>query len=637
MHKTSAPHFAFALIVVVIAGIFYHHPSKRLLGQTDVSSYLFSGLAFARGEGFGPRKTILNDLPSAVRDCVVKMNLPLGLRDTSPTFQQKPFYLEWQVSEQSPADLVPRFPPGFPVALAAGYKLAGWKGALAVNGVIMVLAGVLVTYLAGRVAGPLAGVFAAGLWAVFPLNLWIANTTLAEPLVLLLGLTAVFSWVRSRESQSLGWPIVMGVCVGLAPVVKLDAIPWAMLPLGYAWENRHRGIVRAGTPIWAAVPCLLFSGAVLLSAQSAYATESLAGLIRQPVIWWGIGLGVVALILTVVLIRRWRLFEKTDRAANPSEPSTLKGLWASPRLKPMIYAAIVAGFGFFFFVRPWWAGADQIYWAPWGKIAPSFRELSLLRISWYFPVLGLWTAMLSLTAAALWGRETWIRLTASIGVAVLLFLSYDCINFPIQPFATRRFLPQVLPLLLIALAGAGEWWRLKPKMARWGSVGMGLLAVYTIAVGIYLDTRMNSRADGDGLLDKVRALADMIGPNGIVVLRQSSPFIEIAPLLAFGFERDVLPLRIRDRQEMESVAKYLKEKENTGRTIWVWSTNANDRLGLPGWLQGDAVQKEITVPLLHMNTHDRPFSWDDRTWKFTLRKLSLATVPAQPVQNANRP
>lgn len=223
----------------------------------------------------------------------------------------------------------------------------------------------------------------------------------------------------------------------------------------------------------------------------------------------------------------------------------------------------------------------------------------------------------------LWAKETWMHTFATVGVAILLFLSYDHINFPAEPFASRRFLPQAIPVLIVALAGASVWFRLNARLLKWGGAFVGLLVLYAVAHGIYVNAKMNSRSDADGLLDRVQAISETVGPKGIVVLRQSSPLAEIAPLLAFGFQRNVFPLQIRSNRDMQAIGRYLADQELSGHTIWLWTNSVDDRMGFSARTSGAAILQEITVPFLHMTTTDRPFSWDKRTWKFSLSKISF--------------
>lgn len=611
------------ILVLVGAAVYYHHPSEQVLGQADAASYLFSALAIARGEGLGPRQPMLDTMPSVVREGLVETKVPLGLRDAAPNLPRRPFYLEWQLGQERPGDLVPRFPPGQSLVLALGYRVAGWPGLLAVNGIIMLLAGGLAMYLAGKWAGPVAGLLVAGLWAAAPLNVWIANTTLAEPLVLGLGLLAVAAWVRARESQAMRWPLLLGICVGLAPLAKLDALPWILLPVAYAWENRHAGIWRANLPLLAMAPCLMGSAMILFGAASNYAWENAITLIRQPAVRLGlVGAGLGVAILWVMRVRSRRR-ARTNVPVGTSSEGFAAGrcrVW----LKWTGFAGILAGLAFLYFIRPHWAGADRIYWAPMGRIVPTLRELTLQRLGWYLTPAALWVAMASAVAAAIWARELWMRTFAAVGMGVLIFISYDHIDFPVQPFGLRHYLPQAMPVLLIALAGAGSWLSKENRLSRWGRVLAGGVVACAIAWSVMINRKMNCRADGEGLLGHVEAIARQVGPHGVVILRQTSPLAEVAPILAFGFQREVMPVRIRKPEDRRALEDYLEAREQAGASLWLWTGAMDDFLSLPVDVVDTSSSRDITVPFLHVTTTARPLSWDRRTWKSALKHVSFS-------------
>lgn len=609
-----------AAFVLLAGSVYYYHPSERILGQSDAGSYALSAVALARGEGFGPNRPLLDEMPVEVRERVVENKHPLGLRDAAPELRPRAFYLEWQLGDRKPGDLVPRFPPGYPAVLSLGYLLAGWKGLLAVNSVLMLLSGLFASYLACKYAGPSGGILAALLWAVFPLNVWIANTTLAEPLVLLLGLAAVAAWVRANESASRWWPLVLGVCVGLGPVVKLDALPWLLLPLVYAWEHRREGIVRATLPGMAALPFLLASGLVLLAADSGYLKENVHALVRQPAVWIAVVGSGGAVIAVVGGSRRLRTFETADLpASSVTDREPVLQRWA----KWIAFAIFAGVLGYFYFVRPRAVGTDQIYWAPLGRTVPSLREVSLVRLGWYLPPVALWTAMLGAGAAVLWTRETWLRAFARIGVGTLLFVSYDYINFPVEPFACRRYLPQAVPILIVGLAGAGGWWLRAPTLRRWARVIAIAVTIYACGHGLWVNARMNSRADAEGVLQQLRGISETVGPNGLVVMRHSGPLLELAPVLAFGFQCDVLPVQPPGGGTGQRVLDdYLRAQEAHGRTLWLWTATPGDSLGLKAQAIGAPSRRDFTVPFLRMSTTERPFAWDRRTWKSVLRQVS---------------
>lgn len=115
-----------------------------------------------------------------------------------------------------------RYPPGFPLLLAAGFATVGepWAARL-LNALAMTGAAVLLFLIARRLAGERAGWAAAALWTLYPPNWLLLAGPFSEPSFCMLLYLAVWWRMEGR-----GWPT--GVALGLAMLVRPIAI---LLPL----------------------------------------------------------------------------------------------------------------------------------------------------------------------------------------------------------------------------------------------------------------------------------------------------------------------------------------------------------------------------------------------------------------------
>lgn len=115
-----------------------------------------------------------------------------------------------------------RYPPGFPLLLAAGFATIGepWAARL-LNALAMTGAAVLLFRIARRLASERAGWAAAALWTLYQPNWMLLAGPFSEPVFCLLLYLAV--WWRLEDR---GWPT--GLALGLAMLVRPIAI---LLPL----------------------------------------------------------------------------------------------------------------------------------------------------------------------------------------------------------------------------------------------------------------------------------------------------------------------------------------------------------------------------------------------------------------------
>jgi 4-amino-4-deoxy-L-arabinose transferase-like glycosyltransferase len=153
-------------------------------------------------------------------------------------------------------------PPGYPMALAAVYKLfgAGAGSAKVFNAVVGALA-VAFTYGVGRLAfGHRAGLLGALLFAFFPSHIIWSSSVLSESLFSLLFVAALWLLlaVRPPKTQVHGpprvrWPAafagaaLFGVLVALATLTRGQGA--VLLPLGvvfWLWRDGHGAALRQG-------------------------------------------------------------------------------------------------------------------------------------------------------------------------------------------------------------------------------------------------------------------------------------------------------------------------------------------------------------------------------------------------------
>ncbi|MGI8715778.1 MAG: ArnT family glycosyltransferase [Solirubrobacteraceae bacterium] len=145
------------------------------------------------------------------------------------------------------------FPPGFPYFLAVADIVdghpAGHKPALQGERIEQAVAGTLAVGMLGLVAlelfGPATALVAMALAAGYPVLIELSGTLVAENLLIVLELAAVWAALRARRSaHAYRWIAATGLLTGLATLTHQNAI-LLVLPLGFAvWPaggSRARG------------------------------------------------------------------------------------------------------------------------------------------------------------------------------------------------------------------------------------------------------------------------------------------------------------------------------------------------------------------------------------------------------------
>jgi len=136
-------------------------------------------------------------------------------------------------------------PPAYPYLIAAVDEISGQRGASApavrAQRIAQVLLGTATAVLVGLVAYELFGVTAAlialAIAAVYPAFIELSTVLVAENLMTMFTLAAVYSALRAlRDHGRLGWLVISGICVGLATLTQISAIV-LVVPLAVAMRH----------------------------------------------------------------------------------------------------------------------------------------------------------------------------------------------------------------------------------------------------------------------------------------------------------------------------------------------------------------------------------------------------------------
>jgi hypothetical protein len=157
------------------------------------------------------------------------------------------------------------FPPGFPYLLATidlidGHQKGG-KPAVGPERIAMAVVGTVAVAMIGLVAleafGPGVALICMGMAAVYPVMVELSGTLVAENLLIVLELAAVWTALRARRARHpFAWIGATGALTGLATLTHQNAI-LMLIPLGFAavaavratgWRRASPDADRAGGP-----------------------------------------------------------------------------------------------------------------------------------------------------------------------------------------------------------------------------------------------------------------------------------------------------------------------------------------------------------------------------------------------------
>jgi hypothetical protein len=217
-----------------------------------------------------------------------------------------------------------------------------------------------------------------------------------------------------------------------------------------------------------------------------------------------------------------------------------------------------------------------------GELEAASRE-SLVRLGWYVTPLGLVLALVG-SMVLLWGRR-WRRAApqlALLALALAFYLPNPLVSSD-HPWAARRYLPLVLPgLLLLAAYGAiaiGRALQRRTHLPR----AVGMLLAIALALGVAASELQTTAPllayrEHAGAVAQIEALATLVPPDALVLFPRSTAGLRLAlPLQYLGERRAfVLPAEA----PVEGVLEVVRRWRRAGYPVY-WVVPTGTRFPTP--------------------------------------------------------
>lgn len=563
------PSAIFAVVALIAAHLFtlsYNSsPSENLLGNHDQGMYL-AAASHLKMEGSHAMLTDwIRQSPVEYKRFLTKEISP-SLKTESPsektnTGTQAGFYLMDDVGSSQYI----QFPPGYPTLLAIFWSLGEYGLVVHSNGILCLVCGLMLVAVCRNFIGR-TGALATWLLFLFcPLTLWSANHLYAEPALLLLWLIALWALSCSKEHRVLS-AILASLSIGVAFLVKIDALPLFILPLAYAAfvcnDNSLR--FRASFLILSIVASLLATG-FYLHYSKPYFDFTLSGVFS--------GRLFLVIAFTALIV--------ATASSIPKIRARVYG-WIKANSQLLRYSlAVLTGLILidFYCVLSHVAEPHRVFSDESGKGIESLREQTFYRLGWYLTPPGLALASAGLIAALI-KRIHPVRLAfTGIATLFLLYYSYDIHCTPYQPYAMRRLFPFVVPALCFGIPFLIQSLPVKlcsPKMR-----GLIILLITAILVPQFqqINQKLIIREDYKGLYQHLSTVSQELPEDERILINGKGKAYIYAASLRYIFERECILVYpdYRDRKYHE-LMDYLTDNGN--QPIYMLSTFPNDRMNL---------------------------------------------------------
>jgi hypothetical protein len=429
------------------------------------------------------------------------------------------------VQDPASGNVIGQFPHLYPASMAVGYGLNGLSGVRQTTGVWAIL-GLLAVYFAGaRLVGTLAAASAAGLMGVHVIVAWYSRYPNAEVVMMTLVFGATLAFARAHQDDDRFFAPVAGVLASLLAFLRYDSL---MVIVGLAAAMVLVWLVRDKRPRAGFVLPLLAG----LTLGVWYLVGPMRAYVELPRRWLGglplagVAGGVIAVITTIVLLRTLSRRYKAEGRSRAGLDALVSGGYVVVLLTAAAYA---------WFVREAQMGSLTDY------DAYALRDFTNFYLSW--PALVAALIGLVIVARRDFWRDPALLLTFG-GFSLFLFHKIHIV--PTHFWASRRFLPVILPMALLlaatAAVGEGRARRSSPQIHRL-RIAVGLAVVVALG-GQYAaaSAPVLQHIEYAGVIPYLERLAARFGDRDLVIVesRDASDMHVLALPLAYIYARPVL-------------------------------------------------------------------------------------------------
>lgn len=532
------------LILLLLVSLIYLRPHEYVLGGNDPGSYMNIAANVVHTGSYVTHDDPLTPL--------LRQYAAVTLREQPSHWQ--PRYLQfvgWYIDDTDPGRIIPQFFPYHPVWLAVGMALGGFHAGLFVTPLWTLLGLVALYLLVRRLFDRQIALLAAVLLAITPTHIYFARYPSTEPLTLLLLFTSLLAFQVLWDGEGkrpyftqIAWGILGGSSLGAAALTRIDlplivALVVAMLMLR-AWQKKWSVGWTAYSLTLAVLSGHALLSMLLISWPYAWNTYGSVVNLLQRTPWLT---AVLLLVLVVTCLLFGLMWRKPDRLRQSLAQLShqAKRLYA----KRWLSVGLILLSGYAYFLRPILEPAVVYPSWPTGADAWIINGENWLRMGWYLTPLGLLLATLG--AAWLVQAVSWQRfgLFLSIGLLTTVQYVYQIFNTPYHIYTMRRYLPVVIPMLMVYTA-VSLFWLYRRQWGWPARLGSGLLALLLIGGLLFQSRYVLPLREYQGAVEQLASLQTHLQPGAIILISEPSEGVfadALGPPLRFLYGHDIVTIR----------------------------------------------------------------------------------------------
>jgi hypothetical protein len=549
----------FIMIGILGLSLFlFFRPYPWILGGRDPGVYVNTGVNIAKTGSIVIHDRLLASVNESVKNILYyfERDPELLSRIKYQGVQFPGFY----ITNKDIGEVTPQFFYLWPTWIAVFYSVFGLRGALFVTPFFAWLATFGVYLFAKVMLGKNVGVIACLLLGVNFAQIWYARYPTTEVFTQFLLFSGLATFVVFNRTASKYFGVVSAMCFGEALLTRIDAVLMLVPFVGYfcflklrndiAVAHRYFMIALASLAIHSIITAVFIS--------TPYVFDVLRVHFRSLIETGGNGLLTLAR-LSIFLVAVAIIASRAKSRIIP-RVDLFKRSFSSYARYTIVLAMLSLAFHAYF------------VW-PTGPITSNSHNL--VKLSWYLGgFYGIFLAILG--SAALLYKRPFFESNFFLGILFVhaAFFLMEANITPDQPWWARRFIPVVIPSLIIASSylidriGAIKTIIGRVRIGKLISTTLLILLVCSFAKTSYL---LINHVEFSGAIEDVTQIADYIDKDGIVIPQRG-------PFGTYGFYPDYVstPLKyIYDRETLyavttnHGVVAQIREWTSRGRRVYV--------------------------------------------------------------------
>ena len=494
-----AGHVVALLLLVVVGGVAFLPGFPYAFGDKDPGVYVI--------HAFGIERTGDVDVPDEAASRAVAADIGITSFETDGRYPG----LRIDRFDEDGVTTTTDFLHFVPATLALAVGLGGTAAIFNVTPLIAIVSLVVIAAAAHRALGPAAAALTALLLTANAMQVWQAKMPSTEIPMQLVVSGALLAILLSMTTAWTGASFLAGVFVGATFLIRPDGFLVVALAAGFCAVVIALG--RADRRVWAglagSVVTLPFAAYTAYGPQEAYSETN--GVPSLPVLG-----GAILLVLGGAFVAQ-RFLESPRGGAVRRRAGRM-----DLRIAGGVVVLLAVVVGVLAWNRESWFGPTMGMFGD--RPIPTYNERNLLWLSYFVTVPGLFLMVGGLAVLGFrrrWSALAWVLVTP--GIAVLPIYLYESRISPRLMWWVRRYVPLVLPALLILVAVALVWWM--SRRSRLVAVAGLALTVWLLTFSLGTSRPFWSHREFAGSHDAARALAEATHDAGMVLVARDGGII----------------------------------------------------------------------------------------------------------------